>query len=81
MPVRGAAELRVTSYQFPVINPVDLFSVGPGVIFAEARRKSLLCEFLWRDLIQCRAARIRLTLTFAAEVAVGCYLLPHIIIH
>ena len=40
--VRGAEE----GNQLPVMNPVDLFSVRPGVIFAEALLLSLLCEFL-----------------------------------
>ena len=44
MPVRGAAEF--VGDQLPVMNPVDLFSVRPGVIFAEALLLSLLCEFL-----------------------------------
>ena len=48
MPVRGAAEFE--GDQLPVMNPVDLFSVRPGVIFAEALLLSLLCEFLWCDL-------------------------------
>ena len=64
------------------MNAVDLFSVGPSVIFAEARRSEeaawVQCEFLRVDLAQ--APQIRLTLTFAAEKAV-VVTSPHIIIH